>query len=80
MPLGEFLRSAADDVIDICDPSGALLAKVLLKPEPEGENYASLLADAEANIAELRRRRVSDRSKDVTTAQLLARLKSLASE
>jgi hypothetical protein len=76
--IGEILAAATGSVVEIEDESGNLVARVLV--ESQGDNDHSLVEPSEAEIDELRRRRRADRSDDVTTEQLLARVQSLSSE
>lgn len=80
MPLGEVLRQATDDTIEIRTPAGELLATVFLEsrpPEATEEEYAELVARAEADIDELRRIANTPREKCVTVDEHLAKLKAL---
>ena len=76
-PIGQLLHSATDPVIEIRDEAGTLLAEIFLRPLQLPEVCPEHLAMATAEIDELRRRRLSDRSNDLTTDQLLAKLRSL---
>lgn len=72
-PIGELIGSATDSEIQITDASGQPLARILLTPKGPGFPTPSAVADAEAEIDELRRRRDGSRDHDVTTSELLTR-------
>jgi hypothetical protein len=77
MPVGELLRQATDQVVELRSPAGALLATMYLEAEPPAAEYADALQRAEQDIEELRRRRRSPKENDLTTAELLSRLAAL---
>jgi hypothetical protein len=69
-PIGELLASASDAVIEIKNEQGAVVAEIILHHGPDNISAAAM-AWAESEVDELRRRQRADRSKDVTTAELL---------
>lgn len=73
MPVGELLRQATGDVVELRHPSGELVGTLLLHRPPTREEYAKFMAEAEAEIDELRRRAYRSES-GVTTAELLSKL------
>ncbi len=80
LPIGQLLGSATDSEIQITDPSGNPVARILLTPHtPEGKTNVGV-ADAETELEELRRRREHRRADDVTTAELLTRARQAAAE
>ena len=76
MPLGQLLHSTNDSNIEIRDEAGGVVAQIFLHTLKKSEVCQEHSKLAEAEIDELRRR-ANDRRGDVTTAELLARLKSL---
>lgn len=80
VPIGELLGSARDSEIQITDQSGNPVARILLTANtPEGETRRAV-ADAEAALEELRRRRQRCRADDVGTEELLARAHQATAE
>jgi hypothetical protein len=78
--IGDLLASATGPIVDIKDESGQLLAKLVINVASQVEDYLSQVPDQAAEIEELRRRRHADRSRDVTTAQLIAKLEHLGQD
>jgi hypothetical protein len=77
--LGEFLESAGDRVIELRLEDGTLVATIVLSRDDLGVDYEALVAEAERNIDEIRRRMQEPLSKAITTDQLLQRLESSTS-
>jgi hypothetical protein len=69
--IGDLIATAVDPLIEIRNAEGAVIAQIILHPGSGGNGIASAVASAESQIDELRRRRAVDRSKDVTTAEML---------
>jgi hypothetical protein len=69
-PIGDILAAAGGPNIEIKNEQGALVAEIFLYPGPDNVSAAAM-AWAESEVDELRRRQRADRSKDVTTADLL---------
>jgi len=80
LPIGQLLGSATDSEIQITDPSGNPVARILLAPHASEGETRSALTDAEAELGELRRRRERRRADDVATAELLTRARQAAAE
>ena len=78
-PIGDVLRGATDNVIDVKDAAGRLVAKIQVTT-PREEVDPRALAQSTAEIETLRRRRLQDSSLDITTAELLAKARSSAGE
>jgi hypothetical protein len=72
-PIGDVLNLANGSDLDIRDEHGQLLARIVIHPDPPTAEQEAALERAEKDIDELHRRRDSDRSKDITTQELLAR-------
>lgn len=64
-------------MIEIRHADGALVATIVLSRDDAGVDYDALIAEAEKDIDEIRRRRQEPLSKDITTDELLARLHAL---
>lgn len=77
-PLGDVLRTVSEGETRITDPTGRLIARLTLVHEPTLRRLS--VEEIERDVEELRRRASSDRSGDVTTADLLARLRQHGSE
>ena len=69
-PIGDLLAAASGPVIEIKNEQGGVLAEIILHPGPDNVSAAAI-AWAESEVDELRRRQRADRSKDLTTAELL---------
>jgi hypothetical protein len=52
---------------------GAVVAEIILHPKTETNGADSVVAWAESQIEDIRRRLAADSSKDITTAELLRR-------
>jgi hypothetical protein len=74
--IGDVLALAAGSGIEIQDETGNVVAKIIVNSESQRAGDDALVAQAEAEVDELRRRRSADRSRDVTTQQLLAKAAS----
>lgn len=71
--IGDILASATGRVVEIKDQQGTVVAELVLHRPAEGNGADSAAAWAESEIEDIRRRRAADRSKDITTAELLRR-------
>jgi hypothetical protein len=78
--IGDVLASATSPVIELKDESGRLVAKIVLNTAMPLAGERSLVEQAEAEIDDLRRRRRADPARDVTTQQLLSRVRHIAQE
>lgn len=76
-PIGDVLRSATDDVINVKDANGKFVAQICIRA-PFVDPRA--LAQATADIEILRRRLSQDPALDITTAELLARARAATGE
>jgi hypothetical protein len=74
--IGDVLALAAGSGVEIRDDAGRVVAKIIVSPEPQDSSEDRLVAQAESDPDELRRRRGADRSRDVTTAELLTKAAS----
>jgi hypothetical protein len=72
-PIGDVLDLANGSDLEIRDQYGQLLARLVMHRAPPTLEEQAALERAEKDIEELHRRRASDRSKDITTQELLAR-------
>jgi hypothetical protein len=77
-PIGDVLDFANGSDLDIRDEHGQLLARIVLHREPPTAEEQAAIERAEAEIDELRRREAADRSRDITTKELLARVAARA--
>lgn len=78
-PIGELLN-AADGAIQIRDESGRVLATLVPAEEDDPASRAAAQALTAQDLEEIRRRRNSDRSGDLTTAEFLSHLHALDAE
>ncbi len=74
MPVGEVLRQATGNLIELRSESGALIATVHLAAYPTEEDYAEAVARAESDLDELRRRRARPADEFLSLKQLMAKL------
>jgi hypothetical protein len=77
-PLGDVLRSASGSEVRITDSTGKLIARLLFGELPAICRLTR--EEVEKDLGDLRRRAAADRSGDLTTAQLLERLRRIAPE
>ncbi len=80
VPIGELLGSASDSEIQITDQAGNPVARILLTAHTPEDKTRRAVADAEAALEELRRRRQRCRVDDVGTEELLARAHQATAE
>ena len=73
MAIGEILAAATGSVVEIKDQRGEVVAEIILHPKTDTNGADSAVAWAESQIEDIRRRLAADRSKDITTAELLRR-------
>ncbi len=73
-PIGDVLRNAAGDSIEIRDANGELMATVAMSTMNDGFDYGPYLDEAQRIIDE-HRRKPFDRKKCLTTAELMEKLK-----
>lgn len=79
LPIGDVIRSATAGVVEIQGQDGRLVARLeLASPDPKIEEIVLGMIESEKD--ELRRRMNSDRSSDITTAELLARCRAAADQ
>lgn len=81
MPLRDIFRHTATEPIEFYSATGELMGTLFMDvPEALAAKYAAGVAQAEADIDELRRIARTPREKCITSAEMLAKLESLASE
>jgi hypothetical protein len=74
--LGELLEFASDRVVEVRHEDGTLVATVVLSRDDAGVDYDRLVAEAERDIDELRRR-ANDPRPALSTLEFIAALERL---
>jgi hypothetical protein len=75
-PIGDVLRNASGDLLEIRDVNGDLMATVVISTVKAGFDYSPYLDEAQRIIDE-HRRKPFDRQRCLTTAELMEKLHNL---